>query len=137
MKFFNWFKKPFVPLVPHVCEFKCIGYCEHYGQTCDLEESLKNPSWHHYPPIQIKKSWLNIGYDRAFVFQSHWKCSCGKSQIFFFLANPLRKDEKGRKSTIPQIVYNEMMTYNPFKLGSSRGLSIDEVVNSITNELCN
>jgi hypothetical protein len=121
-----------------VCEFKCVGWCSHFNQVGEIKESIKNPSWHHYPSAEVKRGWLAKGFDYARVMQSQWECKCGKHQTFFFLAKP-SKGYGGRieqPDTIPTTVYEEMTKHNPFTLGSSRGTTIGELTDSLIKEFC-
>ena len=123
---------------PHICVYKCVGYCSHYGMVSEIKKSIENLSWHHYPSQTVMKSWLASGFDYARVFQSHWQCSCGKNQIFFFLAHPsLGYGERPANSdTVSKEMYSEMITFNPFNLKSSRGKSLDEVTGELINKFC-
>ena len=73
-----------------VCEFKCIGYCSHFNQVGKIQESIDNPTWHHYPNKNVMKQWIKQGFDYARVMQSQWECRCGKHQTFFFLTKPIK-----------------------------------------------
>lgn len=130
----RWFTK--VPLVPHVCEYKCEGYCVHYGMSTQLTRAIEHPTDNHYPSAEVIQSWIDKGYDHAQVFQSHWACSCGKKLTFFFLANPNDCSQKHRQDTITQAVYDEMVTFHPLKRGASRGISMKEMTNSLCDEFC-
>lgn len=123
---------------PHICEYKCVGYCSHYGMVSEIKDSIKNPSWHHYPSQSVLQRWMAAGFDYARVFQSHWQCSCGKRQTFFFLAHPslgYGKRIPGEDGVSKQI-YNEMITFDPLKLNSSRGQSLEEVTGELINKFC-
>ena len=139
MKITKWFtglfKKKVLP--PHICKYECSGYCDHYGQMTHLTRDI-SPTEFHYPERDVyTKWWIKMGYDAAQVFQSHWKCSCGKRQTFFFLANPYKRDpNRKRNDNITQDIYDAMISHNPFKNGSSRGTSMDEMVDELTKEFC-
>lgn len=104
---FGWFKRK-----PHVCDYKFTEFCEHFGMVHDLREFAGND---HYYPSQTKiNEWINQGYNWASVFQSYFKCNCGKSKVFFFLENPC-EDYRGRKrkKSIPKTSYEELIKLNP------------------------
>lgn len=131
----NWIKSWFKPVVPHICEYKCVGYCDHFNMSSDLDFAIKRPTSNHFPPPAIIKNWVKKGFSHAETFQSHWKCSCGKKHTYFFLANPYCQSEIGRhrsKGTITKGEYSAMINFNPIRLKSYRGKSINE----LTNELC-
>jgi len=129
-KFLSFFRP--APPIPHVCDFKCIGYGKHFGQVSELKEYIEHPNYYHYPSLEQTKVWINNGYVWASIFQSHWQCSCGKQLIYFFLDNPC-VDYLNRKSidTVSQKVYDEMVTHNPLKLNASRGHSLSEVTDEL------
>jgi hypothetical protein len=134
---FKFLKKLFGP---HICEFKCEGYYDHFGQGSDIKESLDNPDHYFYPHASRRFHWLKQGFDKARVFKSGWRCSCGKYQIFFFLANPYKKSNVGEyiipaNLKISEAEYNQMKNCNPVELGASRGKNINEVINELLKNL--
>lgn len=135
----SWFRKQSNKVVkPHSCNFQCVSWCSHYNQVSEIQRGIENPSWYHYPNINVLRDWIKQGFDYARVMQSHWQCGCGKRHTFFFLAKP-SKGYGGRiekPDTIPTVVYNEMITHNPLMLGSSRGTSMTELTNQLIKELC-
>lgn len=129
----NLFKK--IPYIPHACEYKCVGYCEHFGQSIEINTAIENPSWHHYPSQNTLYNWRSKGLNIAQVFQSHWKCPCGKHKTFFFLANP-KMNCGTRNDKISVKIYDEMKTFNPFVQNNSSGKSLEEVTNELINKFC-
>lgn len=121
---------------PHTCKFECIGYCTHYGMATDLDFVVKNPTAYHYPPQPIIMNWIKQGFKVASTFQSHWACDCGKKFTFFFLAHPHLKTGGKANHTISIQYYNGMILANPFDIGASAGKSLNEVTDSLINELC-
>lgn len=135
----KWLKRKIHKTNPiHICKFECIGWCSHFNQVSQIQKGIDNPSWYHYPNLNVLRNWLRQNFDYARVMQSHWQCSCGKEHTFFFLAKPSQGygDKIPQPDTIPQKDFDEMITYNPFTLGSSRGRSISEVTNSLIKQLC-
>lgn len=122
----------------HNCEFKCSGWCSHFNQVSEIADGLKNPTWYHYPSATVMERWMSEGFDYARVMQSHWNCTCGKHFTYFFLAKP----SKGYGGKIPQpdnisqATFDEMITYNPFARGASRGSSLSEVTKELIQEFC-
>ena len=135
----KWLKQKFHKTNPlHVCKFECVGWCSHFNQVSEIDKGIKNPSWYHYPNLNVLRNWLRQGFDYARVMQSHWQCSCGKQQTFFFLSKPsLGYGGKiAQPDTIPQTEFNEMITYNPLMLGSNRASSFSEVTNELIERFC-
>jgi hypothetical protein len=124
-KYLEIFKSFFQKKKPHVCEHTYKGCASHFLQICDIKQSIENPTWYHYPTMEVRKEWLNSGISTASVFQSHWECSCNNRKIFFFL------------TTDPNNIDNrEVESYNPFHLKSSAGKSLEEVTDDLMKEFC-
>lgn len=125
-KYIDTFKSLFQKKKPHVCEYKYKGCISHYYQLSDIKQSIENPTWYHYPSMQIRKQWLFSGHKNASVFQSHWVCTCNSKNTFFFL------------TITPDCIDNsEVESYNPFNLKSSRGTSLKEVTDELINGIKN
>lgn len=138
-KLISFFKRRFAKINPvHNCVFTCSGWGSHFNQVNEIQDGIDNPSWYHYPSIEVMKGWLQQGFDYARVMQSHWNCTCGQRHTFFFLAKPSKGygNKIPQPDTIPTAMYQEMTTYNPFERGASRGKSITEVTDELIGELC-
>lgn len=137
MNIFSWFVKKVN--LPHVCEFECVGYAPHYNMLSPLLDEIENPTRTHYPSKETILMWYRQGNNYALTFQSHWKCLCGKKKTFFFLEHPC-KNSGGKvtpeRSVISQKVYDEMVLSNPFSSNSSSGISMNELIKNLTDELC-
>lgn len=110
---------------PHVCEYKYNGCVSHFGMVSDIKESIDNPTWYHYPSIEIRKEWLNNGISKASVFQSHWECKCNDKKVFFFLT-----------VTPNHIDNSEVESYDPLYLKCNAGQSLKQVTDGLINEFC-
>lgn len=138
-KLFSLFKRGVAKVNPiHNCVFKCSGWCSHYNQVSEIADGLRNPTWYHYPDAVVMERWMSKGFDYARIMQSHWKCDCGKNYTFFFLTQPSKgcDGDIPQPDTIPQSEFNEMITYNPLSLGSSRGSSLEEVTGELIEQFC-
>jgi hypothetical protein len=112
--------------LPHVCEHKYKGCVSHFGMVSDIKQSIENPTWYHYPSMEIRKEWLNNGILKAGVFQSHWDCICNNKKVFFFLT-----------VTPDNIDNSEVESYNPLYLKCNAAKSLKEVTDGLINEFCN
>ena len=136
-KLLSFFKRGVAKTNPiHNCVFKCTGWCSHFNQVSEIVKGLKNPEWYHYPDATVMEQWVSKGFDYARVMQSHWECDCGKFHTFFFLAKPSKGygDKIPQPDTISQAIFDEMITYNPFTRGASRGQTLSEVTNELTEQ---
>ncbi|MCE9539272.1 MAG: hypothetical protein K8R85_08645 [Bacteroidetes bacterium] len=143
IKFFkDLFKKTTTKIIPpHVCEYKCTGYCPHFGAPY-IQQGIDNPDWYHFPSSEVLREWLEKGFDVSPTFQSIWKCSCGKSLSYFFLANPYKKETYTRDQydsvfgSISCKCYDEMIQTDPIRQGASRGISAKEMTDELVKEFC-
>lgn len=118
----------------HFCHFDCCGYSNHYGQYTKITSSIENTDWFHYPPVLEQRQWLQLGFEYALVFRSHWKCPCGKTKTFFFLANPTRWTKSYLTiydKEIKDETFYKMVKYNPFFLKSNCSKTLDELVKEL------
>ena len=53
-KYIETFKSFFQKKKPHVCEYKYKGCVSHFYQLSDIKQSIENPTWYHYPSMQIR-----------------------------------------------------------------------------------
>lgn len=85
--FFLKIKNKLIPK-PHECSFQCCNYNTHFNRPQELKLAFLNPTWNHYPNSDVIKKWIDLGFDYAVSFQSHWKCECGRKALDFFLHGP-------------------------------------------------
>ncbi len=112
----------------------CKGYCSHYCQITNIQDSIDNPTWYHYPDMATRRAWLEEGYTNAHVFQSHWQECNGGKRTYFFIYNPSKESGGVPQTKIPKEVYDQMILSCPDRSGCSRGYSLNETVNDIMSQ---
>lgn len=102
-------------------------------QYTDIKSSISNPSFWHYPNIHEMQDWIDHGYTHAYVYLSHWKCTCGDAKSFFFIYDPFKLYAGYTRVSVnePKWVFDDdtleaIRNSNPLASGSGRSMTFNE-----------
>ena len=77
--------------------------------------------------MAVRRSWLkNDKIETVRVQQSHWQCTCGKKEVYFFVL------PAGQTVTL-----DDMEQHHPVILNCSRGKTLNEVCDELISDVAN